>query len=72
LDDELLEALTPERHEKLKARGRRGGNADWQSYLGLFWKAQARVEARHYRSRVDLMVHEKQRQEIPQRPGRRP
>ncbi|NBO93540.1 MAG: preprotein translocase subunit SecA [Planctomycetia bacterium] len=64
LDDELLEALTPERHEKLKARGRRGGNADWQSYLGLFWKAQARVEARHYRSRVDLMVHEKQRQEI--------
>ena len=48
----------------LKQRGRRGGNANWQSYLGLFFKAQRRVEARHFRQRVDLMVYEKQRQEI--------
>ncbi|MGL4554575.1 MAG: helicase-related protein, partial [Gemmataceae bacterium] len=50
LEDELLEALSPERHERLKARGRRGGSVDWQSYMGLFWKAQGRVERRHYRS----------------------
>jgi preprotein translocase subunit SecA len=64
LEDELLEALGQSRQEALKKRGQRGGNADWGSYLGLFRRAQARVERRHYRNRVDLMVHEKQRQEI--------
>jgi preprotein translocase subunit SecA len=65
LEDELLEALGQERHERLKQRGQ-GYEDDrgWQSYLGLFRKAQRKVEARHYKSRVDLMVHEKQRQEI--------
>ena len=31
---------------------------------GQFERAQRRVERRHRRNRVDLMVHEKQRQEI--------
>ena len=35
-----------------------------RGYQKLFVEAQQRVEHRHYRSRVDLMVHEKQRQEI--------
>jgi preprotein translocase subunit SecA len=64
LEDELLEGLSLERQEALKQFGLRGGNRDWQSYLGLFMRAQRRIEARHYRSRVDLMVHEKQRQEV--------
>jgi preprotein translocase subunit SecA len=64
LEDELLEGLSLEKQESLKQFGKRGGNRDWQSYLGLFQRAQRRVEARHYRSRVDLMVHEKQRQEV--------
>ncbi len=64
LEDELLEALGPARQERLKLRGRRGGDADWDSFQPLFEKSQRRVERRHYRSRVDLMVHEKQRQEI--------
>ncbi|MFQ3592017.1 MAG: helicase-related protein, partial [Gemmataceae bacterium] len=64
LEDELLEGLGPARYERLKQIGRRGGPGNWNRYLSLFWKAQARVEARHYRNRVDLMVHEKQRQEI--------
>jgi preprotein translocase subunit SecA len=64
LEDELLEGLGPERYARLKERGRRGGGGNWNTYQSLFWKAQARVEARHYRNRVDLMVHEKQRQEI--------
>jgi preprotein translocase subunit SecA len=37
---------------------------DWQSYHRLFVKAQKRLEKRHYRQRVDLLVYEKQRQEI--------
>jgi preprotein translocase subunit SecA len=64
LEDELLEALGQSKQEALKRRGERGGTGDWTSYLGLFKKAQRRVERRHYKSRVDLMVHEKQRQEI--------
>ncbi len=64
LEDELLEALGPAKQERLKEKGRRGGDVDWNSYQPQFEKAQRRVERRHYRSRVDLMVHEKQRQEI--------
>jgi len=64
LEDELLEGLGQSRYESLKERGRLGGPGNWDGSLPLFRKAQARVEARHYLSRVDLMVHEKQRQEI--------
>jgi len=65
LEDELLEALSQERHERLKKRGEGAeGESGWGSYLRLFRKAQRKVEGRHYKSRVDLMVHEKQRQEI--------
>jgi preprotein translocase subunit SecA len=64
LEDELLEGLSLEKQMALARFGQAGGNRDWQSYLGLFQRAQRRVEARHYRSRVDLMVHEKQRQEV--------
>jgi preprotein translocase subunit SecA len=64
LEDELLEGLGERRQEALKKRGQRGGDVDWGSYHDVFLVAQRRVEARHYRSRVDLMVHEKQRQEI--------
>jgi preprotein translocase subunit SecA len=64
LEDELLEALGQDRQEALKQRGQRGGNLDWNSYLTLFGRGQRRTEKRHYKSRVDLMVHEKQRQEV--------
>jgi preprotein translocase subunit SecA len=64
LEDELLEGLGQSRWNRLKEIGRRGKGGDWNSYLPLFMLAQRRVERRHYISRVDLMVHEKQRQEI--------
>ena len=48
----------------MKKRGRRGGAGDWSGYQKRFVTAQQRVEHRHYLSRVDLMVHEKQRQEV--------
>jgi preprotein translocase subunit SecA len=64
LEDELLEALGPDRQAALQERGQKGGNIDWQSYRPLFNKAQSKVERRHYRQRVDLMIYEKQRQEI--------
>jgi preprotein translocase subunit SecA len=64
LEDELLEGLGPERQERWKRRGRRGGDEDWDAHRRLFVEAQRRVERRHYRSRVDLMVHERNRQEV--------
>ena len=64
LEDELLEGLGPDRQLALQEKGRRGGNVDWQGYRPLFMKAQRRVERRHRRQRVDLMLYEKQRQEI--------
>jgi preprotein translocase subunit SecA len=63
LEDELLEGLGPDRQESLRLRGRRGGG-DWDTYQPLFVDAQRRIERRHFRNRVDLMVHEKNRQEI--------
>src|SRR2546421_2708236 len=69
LDDDLLEGLGQSRQEALRQRGLRGGDANWDGFLPVFNKAQRRVERRHYRQRVDLMLYEKQRQEILKDPG---
>jgi preprotein translocase subunit SecA len=60
----LLEGLGVNRYEELKALGRRGGNHNWNAYAPLFRLAQKRVERRHYRQRLDLKNHDKQRQEM--------
>jgi preprotein translocase subunit SecA len=64
LEDELLEGLGPKRQEALRERGRRGGSSNCDKYQPLFLKAQRRVERRHKRQRMDLLVYEHQRQEI--------
>jgi preprotein translocase subunit SecA len=64
LDDELLEGLGPDRQDRLQQRGAKGGAGDWQGYAPLFLKAQRRLERRHRKQRVDLMLYEKQRQEV--------
>jgi preprotein translocase subunit SecA len=63
LDDELLEALGPDRQASLLAL-RDKKQFDWDSLIPVFLKAQRKVERRHYLQRVDLMVYEKQRQEV--------
>jgi preprotein translocase subunit SecA len=64
LEDELLEGLGPEKQQELQEIGQQGGAVDWQSYDRVFLKAQRRLEKRHYRQRVDLMVYEKNRREV--------
>ncbi len=64
LEDELLEGLGPNKQESLRRTGERGGRRNWQAYHPSFLRAQKRMEKRHYRQRLDLMVYEKQRQEI--------
>jgi len=56
--------LGPRRQAKLRAIGAKNKGQDWQNYQPLFLKAQRRVERRHRKERVDLMIYEKQRQEI--------
>ncbi|MFN4261038.1 MAG: preprotein translocase subunit SecA [Gemmataceae bacterium] len=64
LEDELLEGLGPERQEALRQLGARGSNVEWQKYAKQFLRAQRRVERRHRRQRVDLMIYEKHRMEV--------
>jgi preprotein translocase subunit SecA len=63
LEDELLEGLGPARQARMRALGKSGVKLNWQTYQRLFLKAQRRVERRHRKQRVDLMIYEKQRQE---------
>ena len=64
LEDELLEGLGESWEEYLDEMGKKGGNRNWQKLDHYFVKAQRKLEKRHYRNRVDLMVYEKRRQEI--------
>jgi preprotein translocase subunit SecA len=64
LEDDLLEALTKDTQENLRKVGKAGGGGSWAGYKQKFFTAQARLEKRHYRQRLDLMMYEKQRQEI--------
>ena len=64
LEDELLEALGQDRQDQLKEVGQANKKSDWQQYQQLFETAQQKMERKHYKQRVDLMVYEKQRQEI--------
>ncbi|HLW66781.1 MAG TPA: preprotein translocase subunit SecA, partial [Gemmataceae bacterium] len=64
LEDDLLEGLGEDRFERLKETGRKGGDGDWQSYFPRFRAAQRRLERKHRRQRIDLMMWHRQREEI--------
>jgi len=64
LEDELLEGLTQRRQRALRKRRQQGGSDQWQEGGAWFLVAQRRLERRHRRQRVDLMVYERQRQQI--------
>jgi preprotein translocase subunit SecA len=72
LEDQLLEGLGSSRQQELAELGRTGGDRDWDSFAPLFRVAQRRVEARHYRQRLDLKNYDKQRQEMLQDLGADP
>jgi len=64
LDDILLEGLGAKKARELAALGRAGGAQNWDAFAPLFRLAQRKIEARHYRQRLDLMHYDKQRQEM--------
>src|SRR3954452_5725628 len=66
LDDEILEtALGPKKADKLKQRGiQLAGSGPISGFESLFYKAQRKVERRHFRDRKILLYHEKERQKM--------
>ncbi|HEX3599693.1 MAG TPA: preprotein translocase subunit SecA [Lacipirellulaceae bacterium] len=66
LDDEILEtAFGPRKAEKLKQRGiALAGNGPISGFEALIYKAQRKVERRHFRDRKVLLYHEKERQKM--------
>jgi preprotein translocase subunit SecA len=66
LDDEILEtAYGPKKAAKFKARGERiSGRGPISGFESLFYRAQRKVERRHFRDRKILLYHEKERQKM--------
>jgi preprotein translocase subunit SecA len=66
LDDEILEtAFGPKKAEKLKQRGIEfAGRGPISGFESVFYKAQRKVERRHFRDRKVLLYHEKERQKM--------
>jgi preprotein translocase subunit SecA len=64
LEDELLEGLGERRAALLKQKARSGRTESWQRYLSLFRKAQKRLERKHRRQRIDLMMWHKHREQV--------
>jgi preprotein translocase subunit SecA len=66
LEDELLEVLGVDWHDRLQEFARRhAGRSElsWQVYRPLFVKAQRKTEKKHYRQRLDLMYYDRHRLE---------
>ncbi|MFG0262005.1 MAG: preprotein translocase subunit SecA [Novipirellula sp. JB048] len=72
LDDDILKGgLGPKRAEKLKAKGI-ARNEAFDRYAKLFEKAQRKVERKHFRDRMVLMHHEKERKKMQREIGQDP
>jgi preprotein translocase subunit SecA len=72
LDDDILKSgLGPDTAAKLKLRGADiTGAAD--RYAKLFRKAQRKVERKHFRDRMVLLHHEKERKKMQREIGQDP
>lgn len=72
LDDEILRSgLGSKRSDALKSMGEDSNDA-YHSYAGLFRKAQRRVERKHFRDRMALLHHERERTKIQREMGQDP
>ncbi|MEX0819792.1 MAG: preprotein translocase subunit SecA [Pirellulaceae bacterium] len=69
-DDILLSGLGPDRAKKIKQLGAEGGNLD--QYARLPRQAQRKVEKNHFRDRMILLHHEKERKKVQREMGQDP
>lgn len=71
LDDDIIRTgMGPEKAEKISQYGRPGENMD--QHRKLIRKAQRKVERRHFRDRMVLLHHEKERKKIQREMGQDP
>lgn len=72
LDDDILKnGFGPEKGQKLRALGEASQGA-MDSYATLFRKAQLKVERKHFRDRMVLLHHEKERKKLQREIGQDP
>ncbi len=72
LDDDILKnGFGPEKAAKLKQLGE-NSNGPFHSMAGSFRKAQMRVERKHFRDRMVLLHHEKERKKLQREIGQDP
>jgi len=72
LDDEILKnGFGPDKSEKFKAKGLATPGA-MDRYASLFVKAQSKVERKHFRDRMVLLHHEKERKKMQREIGQDP
>ncbi len=62
-DDIILMGLGPKRAERMKAYGE-SHSGPFPGYERMFFRAQHRIERRHFRDRKLLMHHEKERKKM--------
>jgi preprotein translocase subunit SecA len=77
LDDDILKnGLGPVKSEKMKQMGQSvaesSGPSKLDGYASLFRKAQRRVERKHFRDRMVLLHHEKERKKMQREIGQDP
>jgi preprotein translocase subunit SecA len=74
LDDEiLLGGFGPKKAASLKSRGEQlAGSGPVGGFEALFYKAQRKVERRHFHDRKILLYHEKERQKMQRQMGQDP
>jgi preprotein translocase subunit SecA len=71
LDDDIVRSgLGPDRAEKLIEAGKSGGS--FNQYGKLLRRAQRKVERRHFRDRMVLLHHEKERKKVQREMGQDP
>jgi preprotein translocase subunit SecA len=71
LDDDIIRSgLGPDKADAIEKTGRPGGSFD--QYARLFRRAQRKVEKRHFRDRMVLLHHEKERKKVQREMGQDP
>src|SRR6056297_740543 len=72
LDDDILKGgLGPDKAERLQAAGEQA-DSPLPTYAAMFRKAQRRVERKHFRDRMVLLHHERERKKIQREIGQDP
>jgi preprotein translocase subunit SecA len=73
MEDELLEkAFGPKKAKKYKKLGQRNPNRNFNRRIGLFRRAQRKVETKSFRNRKTMLYYEKERKKIQRSMGQDP